>query len=59
MQNIFSFGFIKAFDSKQIRARTCKDWGVTKQSNEVTSNEVTENRVTGKKFEGSNIFKPF
>ena len=25
VQNIFYFGFIKAFDLKQIRARTCKD----------------------------------
>ena len=42
-----------------ISLQTQRQWGVTKQSNEVTSNEVTENRVTGKNFEGSKILKSF
>ena len=33
MQNIFSFGFIKAFDSKQIRARTFKDCVISRDIN--------------------------
>ena len=33
VQNIFSFGFIKAFDSKQIRARTCKDCVISREIN--------------------------
>ena len=37
-----------------ISLQTQRQWGVTKQSN-----EVTENRVTGKNFEGSKILKSF
>ena len=33
VQNIFSFGFIKAFDSKQICARTCKDCVMSREIN--------------------------
>ena len=33
VQNIFSFGFIKAFDSKQIPARTCKDCVISREIN--------------------------
>ena len=33
VQNIFSFGFIKAFDSKQIRDRTCKDCVISREIN--------------------------
>ena len=33
VQNIFSFGFIKAFDSKQIRSRTCKDCVISREIN--------------------------
>ena len=33
VQNIFSFGFIKAFDSKQIPARTSKDCIISREIN--------------------------
>ena len=40
VRNIFSFACIKAFDSKQIRARTCKDCVISREINTLLKTAV-------------------